>query len=214
MLILFALEIIFTTHVLCDEIDSAQCQPPVILNPPDTLIGDNCNRIEHDFDADPGGIGGNGNVYWVTNLGDIDSLTGDYILEYNSPLNFTETVIAINDCSPPESTFCTFRMILENQKPVVKDKNPIRADPMVWRKSVYGPEGAESLAVLIEIEGSTDEVKTLGVKLRPMVTKNIYSARISVDQYPVILKVPNVIRITPSMKGGKPSSSDKRPLMD
>ena len=58
----------------------------------------------------------------------------------------------------------------------------------------------------IEIEGSTEEVKALGIKLIPNVTKNLYNARIGVDQYPLLLKIPNVIRVTPASRRRKANS--------
>ncbi len=198
------------SHPICLNV-VAGCPPPTILNPPDTLIGDNCNRVTWDFEADPGG---GTSVWWWAHSGQIDSLTGEYSLELNSPLTLLDWVTAYNDCSPPESTFYLFPVVFENTKTCPpKGRSPIDNNPRFKRMYTYGPEGAESMAVWIEIEGSTEEVKALGIKLRPKSRDNMYSARISVDQYPVLLKMEGVIRVTPSYIGAIPHNIAIIPVM-
>jgi len=181
---------------------AASCAPPVILNPPDTLYGDSLNFVEYQFLADPGGINGNGDIHWevVWPMGGIDSATGLFTYGPTLPAGtWPGWICVVNDCMiPPNADSCFFQMVMTVDKFSSRGIGTgLLSNPLRKRMYVFGPEGAESVAVWIETDGTTDELDETGIKYRPSFRKNIYMGRMSVDEYVRLKQLKSIIRVTP-----------------
>jgi len=75
-------------------------------------------------------------------------------------------------------------------------------NPIERRWFVFGPEGAESIHVYIEVNGSTAELEAMGIKFRPATRENLYNATISVEDFLPVGRLPSVVRVTPMARGG------------
>jgi len=196
------------------------CQPPVITNKPpnDTLIADNCNALTYQFQADPGGVGGNGSVYWELmgggGFGDIDSLTGLYTFRGDQAYDYPMQIQVVNDCSPPKADTYIFIVRAETAKDIVK-KERDGLPTQSWQRAryVFGPAKAESVGVYIRVSGSTAPLEALGIKVGSPRMTNVYTATVSVKQFTELLKLKPAIVVTLMTRGGGKSWSVKSRLV-
>jgi len=187
-------------HPICVNIVEAVCDPPIItyLSDGASMYANHCNEFNADFQADPGG----GMVLtWgmLSGPGTINPLTGSY--SSGELLIDTHTVVitVANDCSPPQYDTCQFTIIADTAPGGGKLIGPgSNAKMRFGRDRVWGPEGAESLTVVIELDGPVSILESLGIKPNPSPTrKNIYWQKISVEDYDVLKQTKGVIRVTP-----------------
>jgi hypothetical protein len=185
-----------------------ECLPPVITNKPpnDTLVAINRIGLTYLFQADPGGVGGNGVVHWDSclGLGSIDSVTGLYTLAGDNPPGYYQMLIrAVNDCSPPKADSCLFYVHAETEKAVAKKElDGLPTNPLLRSRYVFGPEDAESVAVLVETDGSTAELDAMGISLHARHRENTFTASLTVQQYIQVKKLKSVIHVTAMRIGG------------
>ncbi|MBU1318267.1 MAG: S8 family serine peptidase [candidate division Zixibacteria bacterium] len=185
------------------------CQPPVITNKPpnDTLVADNCNALTYQFQADPGGVGGNGSIYWELlgggGFADIDSLTGLFTFQSDQAFDYGMQVQVVNDCSPPQADTYFFTVRAETAKEVVKkERDGLPTLPWVRSNYVFGPAEAESVGVWIETNGSTAELEAMGIRLGNPRRTNLYTATLSVEELIEVKKLKSVIKISLMRRGG------------
>ena len=184
-----------------DTVSQASCDPPVITNKPpnDTLVADNCNELTYQFEADPGGVGGNGSVYWdlFWGYGNLDSASGLYTFQEDQANNYPIMIRVVNDCSPPKADTCFYTVRAETEKEVVKRvRDGLPTHPIDRARYVFGPAEAESVGVWIETNGSTAELEAMGIKFRPAARHNVYTAGLSIEEYSEIKTLKSIVRVT------------------
>jgi hypothetical protein len=195
----------FISHQGCDK--GLACKPPKITNlqDGDTLVADNCNILRFQFEADPGNLRGNEQITDWDVIGGVGSINsaGLYVFSNDSVGVYPESVEVTNDCSPPLTDTCEFFVRTETEKSTPKRPfDGLPQDRIRRARYVFGPEGAESVDVHIETDGSTAGLETMGIKFRPSVFKNTYIARISVEDFLPVGRLRSVLRVTPTARGG------------
>ena len=179
--------------------DAAECLPPVITNlqDGDTLVTDHCNKLSYQFEADPGGVGGNGTITGWTKIngaGDINS-NGLYCFYRSDVGTYSASVEVTNDCGAADT--CSFYVRADAEKEELKAGGGGIMSSLFDRLDyVFGPEGAESVTVWIETDGTTAELEATGIKFRRSFIANTYSSQMSVKEYELVKNLPSVVRVT------------------
>jgi hypothetical protein len=159
------------------------------------VYANHCNTFSADVDALQSG---GHSLTWelISGQGTIDSITGFYESGALSIGTHPVTIAVRNDCSPPICDFCQFT-IEADTKDYGRAIRGIRtqAESRFGEDRVWGPEGAESIGVAIDLDGPVSILESLGFKPYRS-PAGYYRLKISVEDYDVLRNTKGVSRIT------------------
>jgi len=152
----------------CDKIRESKCDPPEITYPVDgdSIYANHCNEYSVNFE---GTAGVSKWLAWelLSGPGTISPTPGWYSSGVLPLGSYDVMVRAVNDCSPPKYDTCQFTIIADTENTGTKKLRIgglSEAQMKFGPESVWGPEGAESLAVVIRLDGPVSLLESLGFK--------------------------------------------------
>jgi hypothetical protein len=187
---------------------------PEITNCPDTIDANHCNIAQYQFEADPGSYPGAMITGWSVIAGQWSIGANGFFQTSELPCDTYYVKTEVTNNRSFKDT-CEFYVVAETEHSVLP-KEEVFFDPD--RDYLFGPEGAESLTVIIVTNGTTHDLDALGVTYRQVLRSirgNYYLAQVSVHQYLELRKAKSVIRVTAKQRGqdSKPNTITA-PLID